>query len=440
MLSFVQNFFTPKANPIGIDFGSETLRMAQVRRVGGDFRLIAAASADVPSHVRHDPAGRVQFFVEAVREMLSGGGFVGRQAILSLPAHAMFIQHLRLAKMDDEARRKAIPWEARGKLPIDPSHAILRHHVAGEVYQDQEPREEVVLMAASREMVNQFLSAAARAKLDVVGMEVEPKAMLDCFAHVYRRKTDQEMTNCFVDIGASSTRAIVARGRHILFARSIPVGGDHFNRAAAQALNVPAEQARMFRMQAAPAAAIAVQPEPTVAEPEPVEPAEPEPSVDHSFALLSASLPPQQKERRASGPSDPQLAIPVPAAKDVSSAPAAPQSAQIDAAVGEPLSRLVQELDLCRRYYEATFPSAPIDRLVFVGGEAHNRRVCQRVAMELSLAAQVGDPMVRMAQASDLPADGDLDPTKPQPSWGVAFGLTMGGVEATSVVPRGAKS
>jgi type IV pilus assembly protein PilM len=434
MLSFVQNFFTPKANPIGIDFGSEALRMAQVRQVGNDFRLIAAASADVPSHVRHDPAGRMQFFVETVRELLSTGGFVGRQAILALPAHAMFIQHLRLAKMDDEARRKAIPWEARGKLPIDPSHAILRHHVAGEVYQDQEPREEVVLMAASREMVNQLLSAAARARLDVVGMDVESKALLDCFAHVYRRKADAEMTNCFVDIGAVSTRAVIARGNHILFARSIPVGGDHFNRAVSQALNVPAEQARMMRLQAAPAAPVEAAPPVS----EPVEPAAPEPSVDNSFALLSASIPAPQKERRSPGPSDPQLAIPVPAKGEA----AGPQSQQIDAAVREPLARLVQELDLCRRYYEATFPSAPIDRLVFVGGEAHQRRVCQQVAMELSLAAQVGDPMVRMAKACDLPADGDLDPTKPQPSWAVAFGLTMGAATAAAATaaPQGAKS
>lgn len=432
MLSFVQNFFTPKANPIGIDFGSESLRMAQVRRVGNDFRLIAAASVDVPSHVRHDPAGRLQFFVESVRELLSAGGFVGRQAVLALPAHAMFIQHLRMAKMDEEARRKAIPWEARGKLPIDPTHAILRHHVAGEVYQDQEPREEVVLMAAGREMVNQLLSAAARAKLDVVGMDVEPKAILDCFAHVYRRKTDAELTNCFVDIGAASTRAIVSRGSHILFARSIPVGGDHFNRAVAQALSVPAEQARMLRLQAAPAAQVeqAVRPAP-----EPVEPATPEPSEDNSFALLSASIP-AQAERRSPGPSDPQLAIPA-ASK---ATPASQHAAQIDAAVREPLSRLVQELDLCRRYYEATFPAGPIDRLVFVGGEAHQRRVCQQVAMELSLAAQVGDPMVRMARTCDLPPEADLDPTQPQPSWAVALGLTMGGVGAANAVSQGAKS
>ena len=112
---------------------------------------------------------------------------------------------------------------------------------------------------------------------------------------------------------------------------------------------------------------------------------------------------------------------------------------EIEAAIREPMARLVQELDLCRRYYEATFPSHPIGRLVFVGGEAHQRRVCQQIAMDLSLAAQVGDPMVRMARSSDLPPDSGLDPSRPQPSWAVALGLTMGAT-AGAAVPQGAKS
>src|SRR4051812_30935636 len=114
MLTFVQSFFAAKANPIGIDFGSDTIRMAQVRRVDNDFRLVAAASADVPAHVRHDPAARVAFFGEALRELWAQGKFVGKQAVLALPASTMFIQHLRIAKMDEESRKKAIPWEARG--------------------------------------------------------------------------------------------------------------------------------------------------------------------------------------------------------------------------------------------------------------------------------------------------------------------------------------
>src|SRR4051812_37259213 len=190
MLGFVQSWMKAGANPIGVDFGTDTLRLAQVELDGGEFRLVAAASADVPPHVRLEPSARLEFFAETTRELLASGEFRGRKAVLALPAASMFVQHLRMPKLDDAELKKALPFEAAGKLPIDPSFALLRQVVAGEVYQDQEPKNEVVLMAASRELVNQLLASASRAKLDVVGMNVEPKALVDCFAHVYRRKTD----------------------------------------------------------------------------------------------------------------------------------------------------------------------------------------------------------------------------------------------------------
>ena len=143
--------------------------------------------------------------LENVRELIGQAQFHGRHAVLSLPASMMHIQHLRLAKMDDAALKKAIPRETRGKLPIDPSNALLRHLVAGEIYHEQESKIEVIVMAAERDWIAQFLAAAAKAKLDVIGMNVEPTALVDCFTHVYRRKTDRESTQCFVDIGAGAS-------------------------------------------------------------------------------------------------------------------------------------------------------------------------------------------------------------------------------------------
>src|SRR5580765_1089591 len=120
MLGFVQSFFAPKVNPIGVDFGSDCLRLAQMQHVNNEHKLIAAACADVPTTVRHDPAARLNFFVETIPELLSQGKFRGREAIVGLPAATMFIQHLRMPKMEPDAMKKALPWELRGKLPIDP--------------------------------------------------------------------------------------------------------------------------------------------------------------------------------------------------------------------------------------------------------------------------------------------------------------------------------
>jgi Tfp pilus assembly PilM family ATPase len=100
--------------------------------------------------------------------------------------------------------------------------------------------------------------------------------------------------------------------------------------------------------------------------------------------------------------------------------------AAVESACAEPLAKLVEELKLCRRYHEATFPNRPVDRLVFVGGEARQRMLCQHIARELGVAAQIGDPLVRMNRISEVGIESGIDRRQPQPGWTVAVGLSMG--------------
>jgi len=423
MLSLVQNWFAPRANPIGVDFGSDCLRLAQVQYVGNEYRLIAAACADVPSHFRHNPAAKLAFFVETTRDLLAQGKFHSRQAVLALPASCMHIQHLRIARMDEAETKKALPWEARGKLPIDPSQALIRHLIAGEIYQDAEPKNEVIVMAAAREFINQLLASAARAKLDVIGMNVEPKAIVDCFNHVYRRKTDADVTNCFLDIGSCASRAVIARGQQIFFARSIPIGGDHFNKASALALRIGLEQAKLLRIQLCHTQPLMNERQDKVVV------SEPDSSLEQALPVLGAAMQASRQPAAAPAPPAPTATDDAPAAK-----PAVDELAQqgkvVDQACREPLNKLIEELDLCRRYYESTFPSKPLDRLVFVGGEARQRGLCQHIARELGLTAQVGDPLVRMGRISDVGIESGIDRRQPQPGWTVAIGLSLGPLKA----------
>lgn len=437
LLRFVNNWFAPRCNPIGVDFGTDCLRLAQVQWTGSEHKLVAAATADVPTHVRNSLTARIEFFVETTRDLLAQSDFGGRQAVLGLPAAWMHVMHLRLPKMDDDALRKALPWEMRGKLPIDPSQALIRHLIAGDVYQDQEPRDEVVVLAAAREAVNQLLSAASRAKLDIVGMNTEPSALLDCFSHVYRRKSDADTVNCFIDIGSSATRATVTCGQQILFVRVIPVGGDHFSKAVSTALNIGLEDARTLRiklahgqssreesseMRATPAAP------PRSAEPAKVE------DEDNGFALLQAGLRASERKNESTAPAA------APSDRSPLYVPPAPQPpAQHEAAIAaciEPMNKLVHELDLCRRYHESTFPNKPIGRLIFVGGEARHRSLCQSIAQQMGIAAQVGDPLVRMGRISEIGTETGIDRRQPQPSWAVAIGLSMGPVTAETKSAR----
>jgi type IV pilus assembly protein PilM len=223
MRSLVQNLLSSKPSPIGIDFGSDSLRLAQVRKENGQLRLLAAEQREIPTAARDTWAHRLEFFVEGVKEILADGKFTKRQVILGLPAAMTHLAHLRLPKMDAKALESALTWEVQGKIPIDPNHAMLRHLVAGEVFVEQEARDEVIVMACRRDMVAGLISAAEKAGLDIVGMNVEIAAIVQCFTQVYRRKGDAEAINCFLDIGSAGSRVIISCGPHILFVRAIPV-------------------------------------------------------------------------------------------------------------------------------------------------------------------------------------------------------------------------
>jgi hypothetical protein len=81
MFGFVKGIFAAKPGPIGVDLGTDTIRLAQCMHDGKDWRLIAAACTDVPSGVRASAESKSLFIVEAVRELLSGGNFKGRDAV-----------------------------------------------------------------------------------------------------------------------------------------------------------------------------------------------------------------------------------------------------------------------------------------------------------------------------------------------------------------------
>lgn len=92
----------------------------------------------------------------------------------------------------------------------------------------------------------------------------------------------------------------------------------------------------------------------------------------------------------------------------------------------KPVGALADELLQCLRYYESVFRNQSVERAIFVGGQAYDKRLCQQLAQRLNLTAQIGDPLVRIRRAEGAGLDIGLDRREPQPDWAVAVGLSLG--------------
>ena len=95
------------------------------------------------------------------------------------------------------------------------------------------------------------------------------------------------------------------------------------------------------------------------------------------------------------------------------------------AAIAEPLDCLLDELQLCTRYYSRVFPETKIEKVIFLGGESRHLPICQKVARALRLGAQLGDPLARLVKVSQAQPATGCDVTQPQPGWAVPMGLCL---------------
>ena len=351
--------------PIGVDLGSAAAKLAQMKIREDGIELLAAGTVEIPPRARKDRKERLSWLVEGIGKVLQAQPFKGRQCVLCLPAQDVWVHHLKLPRMSAQDLEKAVGMELQGKLPCPVGEAVVRHVVAGDIYGDAEPRQEVIAIAARRSTVEDYLLMARRVRLDVLAVNVECCAIVECFARFFRRTADTARTTMYLDIGHSSTQVVLSHGHQIVFARNLEIGGERFDKAVAAGMEIPLEQAHALR-----------------------------------------------RELSGEGKKDP-------AAEEA-----------LYHMLDEAVAGLVEELTQCIRYYESVFRNQAIERAIFVGGQAYDKRLCQTIARQLNLPAQVADPLVRVKRVDGAGMEWGLDRRSPQPDWAVAVGLSLGAATA----------
>jgi type IV pilus assembly protein PilM len=289
------------------------------------------------------------------------------------------IRNVRLPKMPEEALDTAVNWEAQNRFPFDTATAIVQHLPAGEVRQGEQVLDEVILFAAPRAEVDARVQLACEAGLDVVSLDAEPCAVFRAFERFLRRRDDETTVSVFVDIGAETTVAI-ARGRNVVFVKTIPIGGLVFNRAVAECLELSATEAealrrRLGRRKGRESPAPAWQGD-AVASPQPDE------ETDRVCRAVADAIRPH-------------------------------------------LEDLANEVALCLRYYSVTFRGQRPASITFTGGEASSPDIPAALGERLGVEVQTGDLFRTVKADHAVPG---LDRRGVLSEWTVAFGLSLKGL------------
>ena len=341
--------------PIGIDIGTDVIKIAQLVRNGDGLMLQSCAEAVVPAHVRSDPLARLEFFTSAIPKILRNGSFLGKKCILSVPAVNTLVRHVKIPRLDPDSTRTAVLRMAQEELSYPVAEAVVRYLLITEVYTEGEPRQEVLLIAVPRTTIEAYMNMAGHAHMDVLGISIEPLAIADCFGTLFDWAKDEQHSNLFLDIGHATAQVVITHGPKVAFVRNLERGLTLLDESISDAMKISVEEARTTRMSAT--------------------------GLDSSgedYMKIKPHLEPW-------------------------------------------LEGLADSIDKCLLYYQSLHRKSGVSRVVFTGGFAQERRLCQLLAQRLNLPAQVGDPVSGLAGGMERL----MGMKTPASSMAVCFGLCL---------------
>jgi len=402
------------ATPIAVDFGVGCLRVAQLD--GTDKpSLTAWAEIPTPEDLYDKDAERLAFQADALRTTIGSGPFKGKRAICSVPAMQTIAQSVQVQRTGPTTTSAVLEQLARAS-GVEPFGLIARWHEVAEVTRGGNKCAEVMCLAMHRDNVTNHMRAIRGAKLEPVGIHCEHSAMMRSFDRVTRREADESLLSLFVDLGFGSTKLVVAEGRELLLAKTIPVGGLTFDRELAERWGCTPAEAHARRMASVEEFSSTAD----LSQDKPVDRPHPE-AADASDASSEGSpflramrkAPnPQTKEERRMGATPPGV-------RGIGE-PGSAASQSSDNAPANSVSIMTDEISMFLRYFRALVPGREIGRAIFVGGQARDIALCRRVAKSIRIATHVADPMAwvqRPEHESSLAG--------PQPGWAVALGLCV---------------
>jgi Tfp pilus assembly PilM family ATPase len=366
----VLSMFSAQTSPIAIDFGSSAVKMLQITP-GDNPAIQAAIGLRVPDAVRLDRDARIEYFEKQIPRMFRKGGFKGRRVICSIPASETLVQHLQIISGDGIDREETVRAHLASQRGLSPNNMVIRTYEVTEVHRDGQPLSEVICFAIARDAVMRYVELLNKCKLEAVGIHSEIIGLVRAFDYLQPRPEEPSQTTLFVDMGWGTTKVAITHDAQIVFARCIQIGGQHLDKKMADRLGCDLASARAQRI---------------------------------SEQTLASS--------GNAGSDKDQVGVGV---------------ATSEAEAGEPevseiAHALAEELSMSVRYHESLFRGQKVDRMIFLGGESRNIALCQAVAKEMRLPAQLGDPLTRFSCKRSLRTPG-LTLGQPQPGWAVVCGL-----------------
>jgi type IV pilus assembly protein PilM len=235
---------------IGLDIGSTAVRAAEVV-LGARPSVVRAAQVPLPPGAVENGEVRDPLAVgEALRTLWDGrhGGFKSNQVWTGIGNQRVVVREIALPYLPEKELRQSLGFQVQEFIPMSVDEAYLDYDPVEEFEQDDRRMLRMLLVAAQRTMVDQVIAAIRNARLEPMGLDLTPFALVRAIGTAdVGMDIEEPGEEAIVDIGAHITNIVVHGRGTTRFVRILPSGGRDITVAVASAANVEDEIAERLK-------------------------------------------------------------------------------------------------------------------------------------------------------------------------------------------------
>ena len=233
---------------IGLDVGSTAVRAAELAE-GSPPTVVRAAQVPLPAGaVENGEVREVEAVSEGLRELWTRGGFKSRKVWMGVGNQRVVVREIALPTMPEKELRQSLGFQVQEFIPMPVDEAVLDYHLIEEIEVDGRQMLRLLLVAAQKAMVDTLVTSATNAKLEPMGLDLVPFAMVRAVgatgAGMELERTGGEAV---VDVGAHVTNIVVHAAGETRFVRILPSGGRDITVAIARGLTVEDDVAERLK-------------------------------------------------------------------------------------------------------------------------------------------------------------------------------------------------
>ena len=236
--------FGKKDNLVGLDIGSRSIKAAQVidSKRGPTlkhFGIVDIAHGAIEEGTINDP----ESVAESIRQLFKSYNIRESNVAVSIGGYSVIVKKINVQTMAEEQLQETIHFEAEQYIPFDISDVNLDFQILGE--NESNPNQmNVFLVAAKKEMVNDYINLVNLAGLNPCIVDVEAFALQNTFEANYDIQDDNI---ALIDIGASKTSLNILKGNSSVFMRDVSLGCGQINQKIMSLIECTFEEAEQLK-------------------------------------------------------------------------------------------------------------------------------------------------------------------------------------------------